>query len=208
MHDTDDTREPLIFYDTQGGDFPEAVSTAGENSSSSKAEEDGGSSQRKAKQKTLMLADSKCNTSEALLAARHARSLIAAGVREEDIAVITPYNAQVSLLSNLLKGDFPGLEVGSVDGFQGREKEAVVVSLVRSNVDEVGSGSTGRGEAEVGFLAEKRRLNVAMTRPRRQLCVIGDSETVGKGSGFLKRWMRFLESEAEVRYPDVGEVVG
>lgn len=155
-----------------------------------------------------MLADSKCNPLEALLAARHARSLIEAGVREGDIAVITPYNAQVSLLSNLLKHEFPGLEVGSVDGFQGREKEAVVVSLVRSNLDDTSGGAGGRGEAEVGFLAEKRRLNVAMTRPRRQLCVVGDSETVGRGSGFLKRWMRFLESEAEVRYPDVGEVVG
>lgn len=122
--------------------------------------------------------------------------------------MITPYNAQVSLLSGLLKTAFPAVEVGSVDGFQGREKEAVVVTLVRSNVDEAGGGGGGRGEAEVGFLAEKRRLNVAMTRPRRQLCVIGDSETVRRGSGFLKRWMRFLEDEGEVRYPDVGELAG
>ena len=56
-----------------------------------------------------------------------------------------------------------------MDGFQGREKEAVIVSLVRSN-----------DEGEVGFLGEKRRLNVAMTRPKRSLTVIGDSETVKK----------------------------
>lgn len=62
---------------------------------------------------------------------------------------------------------YPGIELGSVDGFQGREKEAVIVSLVRSNSD-----------GEVGFLGEKRRLNVAMTRPKRSLTVIGDSETV------------------------------
>lgn len=44
---------------------------------------------------------------------------------------------------------------------------------------------------------------VAMTRPKRHLCVVGDSETVSKGSGFLKRWMQHLEAEADLRYPDV-----
>ena len=61
----------------------------------------------------------------------------------------------------------PDLEIGTVDGLQGREKEAVVVSLVRSN--EAG---------EVGFLAELRRLNVALTRARRHLTVVGDSATL------------------------------
>jgi superfamily I DNA and/or RNA helicase len=61
----------------------------------------------------------------------------------------------------------PGIEVGTVDGFQGREKEATIVSLVRSNCD-----------AEVGFLSDTRRMNVAMTRARRLLIVIGDSATI------------------------------
>ena len=200
VSDTDDTREPLIFYDTQGGDFPEAVPHA--------ADAEG--------RKGILMQDSKSNPSEAALATRHVRSLLAAGVEEEDVAVITPYNAQVSLLASLLKPAHPGVEIGSVDGFQGREKEAVVLSLVRSNVDDDGGGGAsggkgtikGRGEVEVGFLGEKRRLNVAMTRARRQLVVIGDSETVGKGSGFLKRWTEFLEQEAEVRYPDIGDILG
>lgn len=82
------------------------------------------------------------------------------------IAVVTPYNAQVQLLRERL-GGVEGLEIGTVDGLQGREKEAVVVSLVRSNES-----------GEVGFLAELRRLNVALTRARRHLTILGDSATL------------------------------
>jgi len=56
--------------------------------------------------------------------------------------------AQLAIMSRSMKEAFPGIELGSVDGFQGREKEVVIVSLVRSN-----------SEKEVGFLGEKRRLN-------------------------------------------------
>ena len=79
--------------------------------------------------------------------------------------MIAPYAAQVRLLRELLP--VPGLEIDSVDGFQGREKEAVVLSLVRSNA-----------EGEIGFLADVRRMNVALTRARRKLLVIGDSATL------------------------------
>ena len=68
----------------------------------------------------------------------------------------------------------PKLEIRSVDGFQGREKEAVVLSLVRSNA-----------KGEVGFLAESRRLNVAVTRARRHVAVICNAETVSRDP-FLK----------------------
>ena len=87
------------------------------------------------------------------------------GVAAEAIAVIAPYSAQVRLLREKLQVD--GLEIDSVDGFQGREKEAVVLSMVRSNA-----------EGEVGFLADVRRMNVALTRARRKLLVIGDSATL------------------------------
>ena len=130
--DTEDTREPLVFFDTQGGDFPE------------KTEDDEGG----AKGKSSLLAESKVNEHEAAIVASHVANLVAAGVKAEDIAIVTPYNGQLALLSQMLKDRFPGIELGSVDGFQGREKEAVVVSLVRSNPDH-----------EVGFLSEKRRLN-------------------------------------------------
>ncbi|KAH6625355.1 AAA domain-containing protein, partial [Boeremia exigua] len=103
----------------------------------------------------------------------------------------------LALLAGLLKERYPRLELGSVDGFQGREKEAVVVSTVRSN-----------SEHGVGFLGEKRRLNVAMTRPKRHLCIVGDSDTISKGSTFLKQWMEHLEEHADLRYPNLTDVYG
>jgi DNA polymerase alpha-associated DNA helicase A len=130
LRGTDDTQEPLVFWDTQGGDFPEKTEDA------------------EISKKETLLGESKSNEMEALVVARHVDNLVDAGVRPEDIAVITPYNGQRALLSQMLREKYPGLELGSVDGFQGREKEAVVVSLVRSNE-----------EHEVGFLGEKRRLN-------------------------------------------------
>ncbi len=162
VKDTDDTREPLIFYDTQGGDFPENDSSDINTTITA----DGNPPT-----KSSLLTDSKSNPLEALLVLAHVRSLISAGVHAENIAVITPYNAQLSYLSHDLgmKGEFPGLELGSVDGFQGREKEVVVLSLVRSN--EAG---------EVGFLGEERRLNVGMTRARRGLVVVGDGACVAR----------------------------
>ncbi|MCJ1317025.1 hypothetical protein MMC15_002346 [Xylographa vitiligo] len=177
---TEDTMESLVFWDTQGGDFPEKSEDADDD---------------KKKTKSSLLGDSKSNEMEAALVKYHVRHLVDAGIQAEEIAVVTPYNAQLSLLSKELKERFPGIELGSVDGFQGREKEAIIVSLVRSNPDH-----------EVGFLAEKRRLNVAMTRPKRHLCVIGDSETVGKGSKFLKRWMSFLEEHSDLRYPNTSDL--
>jgi DNA polymerase alpha-associated DNA helicase A len=132
VDDTDDTREPLVFWDTQGGSFPE------------KSDEDDDPSNKKGKK---MLGESKSNEGEAAIVKLHVSNLVEAGVKPEDIAVVTPYNAQVALLSRLLKEEFVGIELGSVDGFQGREKEAVIVSLVRSGGD------------GVGFLGEKRRLN-------------------------------------------------
>ena len=95
------------------------------------------------------------------------------------IAVIAPYAAQVRLLRERLA--VPGLEIDSVDGFQGREKEAVVISLVRSNPD-----------GEIGFLADVRRMNVAMTRAQRKLLVVGDSATLASHP-FYQRMIEYFE---------------
>jgi superfamily I DNA and/or RNA helicase len=111
-----------------------------------------------------------------------ARRLLARGLAAPDLAIITPYDAQVRLLRELLAVDHKaGLEIGSVDGFQGREKEAVIVDLVRCNDD-----------GDIGFLADTRRMNVALTRARRFLLVIGDGATLG-GNAYYRAFMEAAE---------------
>ncbi|KAA0196735.1 hypothetical protein HAZT_HAZT009026 [Hyalella azteca] len=80
---------------------------------------------------------------------------------QQQVAVISPYSRQVKLVRSLVQVDYPKVEVQTVDGFQGREKEAVILTLVRSNT-----------KGEIGFLAEDRRLNVAVTRAQRHLSVV------------------------------------
>ncbi|XP_036391211.1 DNA-binding protein SMUBP-2 [Megalops cyprinoides] len=130
---------------------------------------------------------SKGNQGEADIVALHIQALTEAGVKAKDIAVIAPYNLQVDLLRQRISLKHPELEIKSVDGFQGREKEAVVLSLVRSN---------RRGE--VGFLAEDRRINVAVTRARRHLAVVCDTQTVCN-HGFLKSLVDYMSQHGEVR---------
>ncbi len=123
---------------------------------------------------------SKRNPQEAKLVLKKAQLLIASGLPPEDIAIIAPYAAQVRLLRALAENS--DLEIDTVDGFQGREKEAVLISLVRSNQDN-----------EIGFLSDRRRMNVALTRSRRKLVVIGDSATLG-GHDFYKSFFEYVES--------------
>ncbi|KAI9252807.1 P-loop containing nucleoside triphosphate hydrolase protein [Phascolomyces articulosus] len=142
---------------------------------------------------------SRANELEVELAVNHIQQLLDDGLLQEHIGVITPYAFQVTHLIRAIREQWPAIEVGTVDGFQGREKEAIILSLVRSN-----------DEGEIGFLAEKRRLNVAMTRPKRHLCVICDSETLSgikaKASrmdgGFLRRWMDWLSEESDLRFSE------
>ncbi|MBI4584823.1 MAG: IGHMBP2 family helicase [Planctomycetes bacterium] len=131
--------------------------------------------------------ESKANDGEVEIAAAHVEALLASGVRPAEVGVITPYNAQVERLRRRLSEEYPELEIDTVDGFQGREKEAVVISLVRSNP-----------EGEVGFLKDDRRLNVALTRARRHLAVIGDSATVSSHP-FLARLLEHLQVHGEHR---------
>ncbi|KAJ7672544.1 P-loop containing nucleoside triphosphate hydrolase protein [Mycena polygramma] len=165
----DDEKEilttPVVFFDTAGCEYFERME--GDNDEGSR-----------------------CNENEATVVKNWVDKLIGAGVLPAQIAVISPYQAQVTLLTSLIRPQYgPELEIGTVDGMQGREKDAVIISLVRSNETR-----------EVGFLKEKRRLNVAMTRAKRHLCVVGDSATVCYGGKYLKRWLAWLEQNADVRY--------
>ncbi|HMI94379.1 MAG TPA: AAA domain-containing protein [Polyangiales bacterium] len=128
------------------------------------------------------------STSNPALAERTAREVLrvlSRGVAPQDVAVITPYLAQVRRLRELLREPCTnGLEVGTVDGFQGREKEVVLVDLVRSNDD-----------GAIGFLADTRRMNVAITRARSLLLVLGDSATL-QPHGYYRTFMDSAEQQS------------
>ncbi|SDD39462.1 DNA helicase, putative [Mucilaginibacter pineti] len=116
------------------------------------------------------------NHEEASLLLKHLTRLVTSLDRSEKfptIAIISPYKEQIRILNEQLN-DHPELQahankisVNTVDSFQGQERDAVYISLVRSN-----------SEGEIGFLADIRRMNVAMTRARKKLVVIGDSSTL------------------------------
>ncbi|KAG7876964.1 hypothetical protein KL937_005083 [Ogataea polymorpha] len=176
----DNVAEEVIWYDTQGGDFPEADS----------AEDD-----------SAGLQASRYNDGECLVVLKHVRSLVEDhNVKQGDIGIISPYSAQVSSLRKLLREEtehpFPEIEISTVDGFQGREKEVIILSLVRSN-----------DSHDVGFLNDYRRMNVSISRAKRQLCVVGDMETISESNvGFLKQWCEWCEENADIRYVDVSEL--
>lgn len=144
------------------------------------------------------------NELEARAVVSHVASLLRAGVPASDVLVISPYGAQVALLRRLLldaaataqRPDQPmhalsAVEVATVDASQGREAEAVIVSLVRSN----------RRRA-VGFLADARRLNVAVTRASRHLALVCDPSTVGSDP-LLATLLDHVAALGEWRAPDV-----
>ncbi|MGM0444799.1 MAG: IGHMBP2 family helicase [Bacillota bacterium] len=92
-------------------------------------------------------------------------------LKAKDLAVIAPYKDQVDLFKK--HNNIENLEINTVDGFQGREKEVVLISLVRSNTHN-----------NIGFLRDLRRLNVALTRAKRKLIIIGDSSTIEKNETY------------------------
>ncbi len=126
------------------------------------------------------LKDSKSiiNEIEAEIAIRIADDYLNDGVGEEDIGIISPYADQVKIIQ-----ENTPIEVKTVDGFQGREKEIIIISTVRSN-----------DNGNIGFLSDLRRLNVAITRAKRKLIIIGNIDTLITNPTY-ERLIKFCEEE-------------
>lgn len=144
---------PITFVDTAGASWDEAIDPEGE---------------------------SKFNPKEGMWVLEQVEALIEQGISPDAIAVIAPYSAQVRWLRDRCR--HRDVEIDTVDGFQGREKEAVLITLVRSN--DIG---------EIGFLGDERRMNVAMTRAKRKLIMIGDGATLARHE-FYASLIAYFES--------------
>ena len=139
-------KRPLLFIDTAGCGFEEQINPAFQ---------------------------SRFNPDEFRILREHLYFFADAFVEKEypSVALISPYREQVAYMQEHLAGDpllqkLP-IEVNTIDGYQGQEKDVIYISLVRSN-----------GKGEIGFLQDFRRMNVAMTRARKQLVIVGDSATI------------------------------
>jgi superfamily I DNA and/or RNA helicase len=137
---------------------------------------------------------SRFNTEEANLLFRHLRKLLERSLWADgektasfSIGIISPYKAQVAKLREMLREDAffanfnENIQIHTVDGFQGQERDIIYISLVRSNND-----------SEIGFLADTRRMNVALTRARKKLVVVCDSATLG-GNAFYADLFQYAE---------------
>ncbi len=108
------------------------------------------------------------------------------------IGIISPYKEQTRLLKRTIEQDpvllgFKNIDVDTVDSFQGQERDIIYILLVRSNA-----------KGEIGFLNDYRRMNVAMTRARKKLIIIGDSATIGNDP-FYQKFIDYVEKEGAYR---------
>ena len=108
-----------------------------------------------------------------------------------DFGIITPYRGQARLIRRLLKMQhfFRKLRrhvtVGTVDGFQGQERDVIIISLVRENT-----------EGNIGFLRDLRRMNVAMTRARMKLIIVGNAQTLNRHK-FYRAFIEHVRQHGE-----------
>ena len=113
-----------------------------------------------------------------------------------DVGVISPYRAQVQLLRRLIRKKeffkpYRGLiSVNTVDGFQGQERDVIVISLVRANAD-----------GQIGFLSDLRRMNVAITRARMKLMIMGDVPTMTRHPFYRKLYDFIMENQTHGQVP-------
>lgn len=134
------------------------------------------------------------NKSEAELSIEQLKGYITKKGRERflderiDVGMISPYKAQVQYLRRLVRNDAffkpyrQAITINTVDGFQGQERDVILISLVRANE-----------EGQIGFLNDLRRMNVAITRARMKLIILGDASTLTRHA-FYKKLYTYIES--------------
>lgn len=138
------------------------------------------------------------NPKEAEVLFKHLSALleeynIPEGLAALDIGIISPYKEQYGHLKeqasfqNFEQGRLHSLNIKTIDGFQGEERDIIYISLVRSN-----------DKQEIGFLSDLRRMNVAITRAKKKLVVIGDSATIG-ANPFYKSFLEYCEQNGLYR---------
>lgn len=133
------------------------------------------------------------NPEEAVLLMKHLKLLLqnytaSGATQKKSVGIISPYKEQVQYLSQLLDADEElkqakaKITVKTIDGFQGQERDIIYISLVRSNENK-----------DIGFLSDTRRMNVAMTRAKQKLVIIGDSATIANHD-FYKKMIDYSET--------------
>lgn len=127
------------------------------------------------------------NDIEAALIEQTVESLIASGVAEEQLALISVYRSQLRIISYILKAR-QGIEIATIDKYQGRDKDCVIISLVRNN----GTGNVG------DLLRDWRRINVALTRAKSKLIMFGSVTTL-KSTALYCTLLDYLEEKGWVR---------
>ena len=140
------------------------------------------------------------NKSEAELSIEQLKGYITKIGRERflderiDVGMISPYKAQVQYLRRLVRNDAffkpyrQAITINTVDGFQGQERDVILISLVRANE-----------EGQIGFLNDLRRMNVAITRARMKLIILGDASTLTRHA-FYKKLYTYIESLHECKH--------
>jgi helicase MOV-10 len=131
------------------------------------------------------------NEGELIILSYYIRVLLNRGlgknnVEQSDIGIISPYRGQRDRMLEVFSDDYPNIEIGTVDSFQGREKKIIFMSCVRS------------GTSHVGFLRNEKRLNVALTRAQSLLIIIGNAATLQKCSIWNKFITYCYENKATV----------
>jgi DNA replication ATP-dependent helicase Dna2 len=128
------------------------------------------------------------NPTEATLCTQLVEAFISCGIPARSIGVITFYRSQLSLLKQNLRHHLPALEMHTADKFQGRDKEVIILSCVRSNQDNyVGD-----------LLSDWRRVNVAFTRARTKLLVLGSKNTLRNGNELLGKYVKLVDQRGWV----------